>query len=325
MSVNAIAKRETSGLEVVESAPANVISAYEWNERRIQFIRDNFANGAPEPEFNAFIQICKRRGLAPEEKQIYLIPRKGKWTPQTSIDGSRLIAERSGVYAGSDEADYIESGLTLPNGRPYPTKATVTVYKIVGGVRCPFTASAYWVEYNGGENLWLTMPHVMLAKSAESQALRKAFPADLSGLYTTDEMDQAGKDERLAPKARASVQAPPNDAETAMKSLHAEAKKHDISHESLHDLAVAAYNVPSLTECTAKQLTGIRVVARDCTADEFLTVLTVAQEVATATDPDWLADVARQVDEDTLPDIAKRLLKATIKRVGESLPVAESV
>lgn len=180
----------SSGLAVIR--PGTVaIPADEWNERRIAFIRQNYCGNAPDPEASAFIDVCKRRGLAPEEKQIYLIPRKGKWVPQTSIDGYRLIAERSGVYAGSDDAIFEESGGKLPNGRRYPDKATVTVWKIVAGIRCPYTSSAYWDEFNGGENLWLTLPHVMLAKCAESQALRKAFPADLSGIYTIEEMDQA--------------------------------------------------------------------------------------------------------------------------------------
>lgn len=184
---NAVSKE--SGLQIVQ--PGAVVSADEWNDRRVAFIKSNYCNNAPDPEADAFITICKRRGLAPEEKQIYLIPRAGKWTVQTSIDGYRLIAERSGLYAGSDDPVYEESEDKLPNGKRHPNKATVTVWKVVNGVRCPFTSSAYWDEYNSGQNLWLTHPYVMLAKCAESQALRKAFPADLSGIYTVEEMDQA--------------------------------------------------------------------------------------------------------------------------------------
>ena len=75
-------------------------------------------------------------------------------------------------------------------------------------IRCSFTSSAYWDEYTTGKNLWVTLPHVMLAKCAESQALRKAFPADLSGIYTIEEMGQAENPDRK-PMDRARVQSQP--------------------------------------------------------------------------------------------------------------------
>jgi hypothetical protein len=129
--------------------------------------------------------------LSPEAKQIYIIPRQDhgatKWITQTSIDGYRVIADRTRRYAGSDDAVFVMRA----DGKT-PERATTTVYKMVEGQRCPFTASAYWDEYNAGQNLWNRMPRVMLAKCSEALALRKAFPAELSGLYTDAEMDQAG-------------------------------------------------------------------------------------------------------------------------------------
>jgi phage recombination protein Bet len=162
-------------------------SAVMLTDERIDLLSKTIANGAPPLEFELFVNICNRTGLDPFAKQIYFIQRGGKWSPQTSIDGYRLIAERTGMYAGSDEPVYdSEDG-------DHPGKASVTVWKLVGGQRVPFSASARWSEYKQDTSpMWKKMPYLMLGKCAESLALRKAFPQELSGIYTKEEMDQAG-------------------------------------------------------------------------------------------------------------------------------------
>lgn len=164
--------------------------APEW-EGKLDLIRRTVAAGASADELDLYLYQARRSGLDPLSRQIHYIKRGGKGTIQVGIDGLRLIADRTGLYAGNDDA--IFEGETEQG---YPAKATVTVYKMIEGQRCAFSASSRWEEYYPGDSQgfqWRKMPHTMLAKTAEALALRKAFPADMSGLYVHEEMEQAGK------------------------------------------------------------------------------------------------------------------------------------
>ena len=157
---------------------------------QVDLIKSQIAVGATGDELKLFLHVADKSGLDPLSKQIYFIKRSGKMTIQTAIDGFRSIADRTGQYISSEEPVFEEIGNN-------PVKATVTVGKIVQGVEGKFTASARWSEYYPGKSqgfMWDKMPHTMLGKCAEALALRKAFPSQLSGLYTGDEMAQAGKD-----------------------------------------------------------------------------------------------------------------------------------
>jgi phage recombination protein Bet len=157
-----------------------------FTQDQIELIKRQICVGGTDDELKLFLHTAKRRGLDPMTRQIYAIKRQGKMTIQTAIDGFRLIAGRTGQLAGISDVEYDSE--TERN----PKKATVVVTKIVGGHLCTFTASARWSEYNVSDGpLWRKMPYLMLGKCAEALALRKAFPDDLSGLYTTEEMGQA--------------------------------------------------------------------------------------------------------------------------------------
>lgn len=174
-----------------------VIQDVDFTPGQIATIKETVANGATDNELKLFLYQCSRTGLDPLSRQIHFIKRGGKATIQTGIDGFRAIAERTGHYAGND--DYLfNNDLTmyemLKAKMESPITATATVYKIVGGVRVSFSATAIWDAYcpKGNESfMWKKMPYLMLGKCAEALALRKAFPNDLSGVYTDDEMAQA--------------------------------------------------------------------------------------------------------------------------------------
>lgn len=175
-----------------------------FSEEQINLIRTQIAPKATDDELKLFIYQAKRTGLDPLARQIYAIHRRQKdsfgnyserMTIQTSIDGFRVIAERSGDYGGQDEP--IFEGDNIDDLR-----CKVTVYRFRGDVRYPASVGvAYWKEYFQGDRegkpigMWAKMPRTMLAKVAEALALRKAYPQDLSGLYTNDEMNQADSNE----------------------------------------------------------------------------------------------------------------------------------
>jgi phage recombination protein Bet len=211
---------------------ANVTAVAEYTPERVELVRRMVAPGVTNDELQFFLHQCKRTGLDPLARQIHAVRRKGKMVIQTGIDGYRLVADRTGTYAGSDAAEFTGSGtLAGREGKEHPLIARVRVWKLVGGVRCGFTAEARWDEYYPGEGdegfFWRKMPYGQLAKCAEALALRKAFPLELSGVYTEAEMDQASESEQSALPASPDADAPHHESEVC-------------SREELKELADAA-------------------------------------------------------------------------------------
>jgi phage recombination protein Bet len=162
-----------------------------WTPEQTQLISTTIAPGCSPDELKLFAYACQRTGLDPFSRQIYAIKRGGKMTISSGIDGLRSIAERTGQLDGSSSYWCGEDGVWVDvwlSSKP-PAAAKTIIYR--KGCAHPFTATARFADFNAGQGLWSKMPSVMIAKCSEAQALRRAFPADLSGVYSTDEMDQA--------------------------------------------------------------------------------------------------------------------------------------
>lgn len=221
-----VIERNAYGGVVTVRANDAALAAQLHDPTKQAILRNTLTTDLTQPEFDLFIEVCAATGLNPFMRQIHAIKRgtgdRGKMTIQTGIDGYRLIAQRTGQYDGQDGPfwcgeDGVWKDVWLTDEPPVASKV-VTYRKDTGR---GFTGIARFAEYaqwtdewvNGKKtgrqvlnSMWAKMPTGQLAKCASALSLRMAFPAEMSGVYTEDEMAQA--DNSPALRLRADISEP---------------------------------------------------------------------------------------------------------------------
>lgn len=212
--------------------PIAKAGAVAYADRDLALIRRTVAADCNNDEFDLFIWTARHMGLDPLRRQVYAMvfgksdPNKRRMSIIVGIDGFRAIAARSGTYRPDEDEASIEydealKGPTNPLGI---VKAAVRVWKFAHGGWHKTTGVAYWDEFaavkdewafdeaarqrrpTGKQTLdgnWPKMGRVMIAKCAEAQALRKAWPDDFSNVYAPEEIDRSRMSDLLPSEAAA--------------------------------------------------------------------------------------------------------------------------
>jgi phage recombination protein Bet len=163
------------------------------------------------------VRYCQARGLDIMKRPVHVVPmwssalRREVETVWPGIAEVQITAARTGLWAGLDSPrfgpdqtktfsgsvkrneQWVEAQATVT----YPEWAEVTVYRLVNGVRCPFSEMVFWEEAYARQGkspvpneMWQKRPRGQLLKCAKAASLRAAFPEE-AGEYTAEEM--AGK------------------------------------------------------------------------------------------------------------------------------------
>lgn len=151
------------------------------------------------------VDYCKARNLDIFKKPVHIVPiwdkKKGKLveTVWPGIAELRTTAARTGDYAGKDAPEWGPDRTQDFDGNvkaTFPEWCRVTVYKIVRGHRVGYTGEVYWLETyaskgktNTPNEMWRKRARGQLAKCAEAEALRAAFPEEIGGEHSAEEME----------------------------------------------------------------------------------------------------------------------------------------
>lgn len=253
----------------MNTLPANIQTAL--TERNIDTavwttLQNSVFPGAKDESILLAVDYCKARKLDILKKPCHIVPMSvtdaktgnKNWRDviMPGIYEQRITAFRTGQMAGQDEPVFGDT-VTF-RGIEAPEWCRVTVYRFINNERCAFSHTEYFSEAcattkEGKPNsMWSKRPRGQLAKCAEAGALRKAFPDELGGVITADEVNEEPINQHSA--------ATPDSGTTVIDTQSVELitpeqikeieNLIEVTGSNLAGLLAAAGNVPSIEKIT---------------------------------------------------------------------------
>lgn len=155
-----------------------------FDDQAVAVIKAMFCKTATDIEFTLFMDMAKSMNLDPRRQQIHFVKYGDKYSIIVGINGYRLVADRTGKYMPGREPTFTYD----KNGKVI--SATSYIKKWGPDKQWHEVAATCFLEaYSTGKSRWAIDPAGMLAKCAEKAALVRAFPGEMSGTESDDEME----------------------------------------------------------------------------------------------------------------------------------------
>jgi phage recombination protein Bet len=171
----------------------------------IDVLRNSLYPGAKPESIKLVLGYCRARGLDPMKKPVHVVPMYNREAGgvidvvMPGVNSYRTDAARTGEYVGKSEPEYGPDTTKSLGGveTTFPLWCKIVVKRLIHGKECEFVAKEYWLENyatkkrdtQAPNDMWFRRPYGQLAKCAEAQALRMAFPEETGGTNTNDEME----------------------------------------------------------------------------------------------------------------------------------------
>ena len=336
---------DQNGVAVIErpaatvAVPNGALAALTPEKREL--LKRTIAKGATDDELELALTIAGTLGLDPFAKQIAFIKRwdsrekREVMSLQPTIDGARLLAQRSAKYGGQlgpwwcgPDGQWVE--VWLSSDPPAAAKVGVIHHDWKEPLYAVAKFSSYCAKTREGKPaaLWATMPDLMIAKCAEMLALRRAFPAEFHHAYGGNEesgvadavnwtnvVEAEGtvSDAQVAQVVAVDEHQPHATRTDIFRRLHKVAEQRGVTHEQLTAMAVQFFGADeSLTEVSDESLAKLanRLEKAD---DEALQAT-----LALLDTPD--NDAPEATDDEAPDDVTE---SETLARLVDAEPVVE--